>query len=290
MRNSLIIFLGAAIALSQSGCGRSGPANANSGANNANVNANTASDVLPDFPDAKTALAEGNRLFDINKTDDAIRAYRKAVELDPDLGEAWFKLGVAYALIEREKELEAVNDQVEYSPTPTPSKKEKEAARTKDSEKAFENAVKAYKKQLSANAKDDVAHYNLGRAYDKLNEDEDALKSIREAVRLKPDSTEYQTGLGSILIKLAKYDEAVKVLKKALELDAENSQAEELLEKADAGRKRINFSVTPKPQQTSGSSNTAKTDDLGGDTIPATPAKPTPGKTPAPKLDKKGDQ
>ncbi len=290
MRISLIIFLGAAIALSQSGCGKSGPANSNSGTTNANVNSNSAPEALPDFPDAKTALAEGNRLFDINKTDEAIRAYRKAVELDPDLGEAWFKLGVAYALIEREKELEAVNDQVEYSPTPTPSKKDKEAARTKDSEKAFENAVKAYKKLLSANVKDDVAHFNLGRAYDKLNEDEDALKSLREAVKLKPDSTEYQTGLGSILIKLAKYDEAVKVLKKALELDAENSQAEELLEKADAGRKRINFSVTPKPQQTSGSSNTAKTDDLGGDTLPTPSAKPTPGKTPAPKLDKKGDQ
>ena len=51
-------------------------------------------------------------------------------------------------------------------------------------------------------------------------------------------------------MKLAQYDEAVRVLKKALELDPENSEAEELLEKAEAGKKRIDFGVTPKPQQT----------------------------------------
>lgn len=273
------------------GCGK-GTANSNTNSAAANVsNSNSGSaETLPEFADAPAALAEGNRLFDINKTDLAIEAFKKAVELDPDLGEAWFKLGIAYSLIEREKELEAVNDQTEYTPTPTPSKKEKQAVRTKESEKAFENAVKAYKKQLSANPKDDLAHFNLGRTYDKLDEDEDALKSLKEAVRLKPESTEYQTELGSIQIKLAQYDEAVRTLKKAIELDPENSQAEEMLEKAEAGKRRINFSVTPKPLQTSGSSNTNEksTDDSGGDPSPTSP-KSAPTKPSNPKVDKKGN-
>jgi tetratricopeptide (TPR) repeat protein len=290
MKRFALYAFGALIVLSQFGCAGSGTSNSNGSAPvAANSDSNTAvSDTLPDFKDAASALAEGNRLFDLNKTDLAITAFKRAVELDPDSGEGWFKLGIAYSLIEREKQLESVNDQTDFAPTPTPSKKDKPAVRTKDSEKAFENAVKAYKKQIAANAKDDVAHYNLGRTYDKLDEDEDSLKSLREAVKLKPESTEYQTELGSILIKLAKYDEAVKVLKKAIELDAENSQAEELLEKAEAGRKRINFSTTPKPQSSLSNTKTVTDDAAAGDKpVTETPkAKPTP---PA-KLNKKGDQ
>jgi tetratricopeptide (TPR) repeat protein len=301
MKRLLIIVWGASLGLTLIGCGNTAPTNANDAApqnsNTTDSNTNTTADTLPEFSDAATALAEGNKYFDINKTELAIAAYKKAVELDPDLGEAWFKLGVAHSLIEREKELESVNDQTEYTPTPTPSKKEKDVVRTKDSEKAFEKAVKAYRKQLSANPKDDVAHFNLGRTLEKLDEDEDALKSMKEAVKLKPESTEYQTGLGSILIKLAQYDEAVRALKKAIEIDPENSQADELLAKAEAGKRRISFGVTPKPQQTTGSMGNTKvkppTDDAGGDALPPTSkptsAKPTPAKT-TPKLGKKGDQ
>lgn len=293
--NKIVIVFCLAIATGiVAGCGKSAPTDNSNASVNANVTTTEAN-----YPDASAALAEGNRLFDINKTDEAIAAYKKAVEMDPDLGEAWFKLGIAYALIEREEKLRAQNDETEYSPTPTPEKQEKQPTRTKDSEKAFEKAVKAYKKQLDANPKDDVAYYNLGRAYDKLDEDEDSLKALREAVKLKPDSTEYQTALGAILSKLAKYDEAVRVLKKALELDPENAKAEELLDQADAGRKRINFSQTPKPQ--SSQSNTkVNTDEAGGDNIvpgeipkspqtKPTPSKPSPAKPTPGKMDKKGN-
>lgn len=43
------------------------------------------------------------------------------------------------------------------------------------------------------------------------------------------------------MINIAEYDEAVRALKKALEIDENNLQAEELLEKAQAGQKRIEF-------------------------------------------------
>ena len=61
-------------------------------ANNANV---TAESPFAHIADANEALAEGNRLLDENQTDMAIEAYRQAVELNPDLAEAHFKLGIA---------------------------------------------------------------------------------------------------------------------------------------------------------------------------------------------------
>ncbi|CAN5598379.1 hypothetical protein BH10ACI1_BH10ACI1_00320 [soil metagenome] len=243
-----ILFLGF-ILYFQTGCAK----------NKVNSNRNTSVDVvnsaanrtntkvestpLPQYADAETALAEGNKFFDANENDKAIEAYNQAVKMNPDLGEAYFKLGISYAIRERVFETDA--QIVEETPTPTATPKSKnnkvEEAPKKDSEKAFESAVKAFKKILSKNSKDDVAQFYLGRSLDKLNEDTDALKAFREAVKLNPDNSEYQTELGKILIKLAQYDEAVRALKKALELDENNLLAEEQLEKAQAGKERIDF-------------------------------------------------
>jgi tetratricopeptide (TPR) repeat protein len=304
-------FVGAA--LLQIGCGANAD-NTNQGNSNTETsvtNTNTTpaqSTPLPAFTDADTAYAEGNKLFDANKTELAIEAYNQAVKLNPDFADAWFKLGVSYALIEKQNEVESLNEEnPEETPTPTPAKAKKSKSnkketviRTKDSEKAFEKAVAAYKKILAKNKEDDAAYYNLGRSYNKLDEDEDAEKALREAVKLKPDETLYQTELGAIEIKLAHYDEAVKALKKALDLDPENSEAAELLEKAEAGKKRINFGVTPKPQQQQETPRSGKTvkpsesESPEPSEKPETQGKPTvepkPNKTPEKKLDKKGDQ
>lgn len=216
--------------------------------NQANTNVKPTETPLPTFTNADEALAEGKKLLDALETEKAIEALFQAVKLNPDLAEAHFNLGIAYSLIEKEEEETAIT-QIEATPTPKPTRKVKKNAppvRTKNSEKAFDNAVKAYKKILAKNKKDDAAHFNLGRAYNKLNEDQDAMKALREAVKLKPDDAEYQLEYGAILMKLAQYAEAVGALKKAVSLDDSNLQAQDLLEKAEAGRRRIDFGNKPK--------------------------------------------
>jgi tetratricopeptide (TPR) repeat protein len=205
-------------------------------------------DIPSEFVSAADALAAGKRLLDAGETARAIDALLQAVKFDPDLAEAYFQLGIAYSLVEADIDA-AVGDQV------TTNNSGKTAPKKKNSEKAFESAVDAYKKLIEKNKDDDVAHFYLGLTYNKLNKDGDAARELREAVQLKPENSEYQTELGSILIKLAKYHEAVAALKKALELDPSNTEAEELLEEAEAGRRRIDF-VPPKEKGT-GNSNTA---------------------------------
>jgi len=226
------------------------PENTQTNVNAVNANIKAEATPMPTFTNADEALTEGKKQLDELETEKAIDALSQATKLNPDLAEAHFNLGIAYALVEKDEEEKAIT-QVETAPTPKPTKTKKNAppVRTKNSEKSFENAVKAYKKILAKNNKDDVAHFNLGRSYNKLNEDEDAVKSLKEAVKLKPDDYEYQMELGAVYMKLAQYEEAVAALKKTLTLDPNNLQAEDLLEKAQAGQKRVDFGNKPKPQQ-----------------------------------------
>lgn len=247
-------------------------------------------EIPTEFTSAADALAVGTRLFDEGETEKAIEVLLEAVKMDPDLAEAYFKLGVAYALVEAD---DTSVDNTEEAPTPGPGSK-KTPERKKNSEKAFESAVTAYKKILAKNDEDHVAHFYLGLTYNKLNEDEDAAKSLREAVKLQPENAEYQTELGAILIKLAKYHEAVAALKKALELDPENIGAQEMLEKAEAGRRRIEFDPPKKDEKQPGnvssaanSANRAKPGESNSNMntrAPAQPAKtpPSPARTPKP--------
>lgn len=217
-----------------------------------NVNVQPQETPLPVYTDAETALAEGRRLLDDNKTELSIEALNQAVKLNPDAADAYFTLGIAYSVLEKERENTQVVDEEEPAPTKTPvprkgtRKAKEEFIPTTDSDKAFDKAAKIYEKITKKDSKNDGAFFNLGRSYNKLNKDEEARKALSEAVKLKPDDIEYQTELGAILIKLSQYDEAVTTLKKTVKLDENNSYAQELLEKAEAGQKRINFGLKPK--------------------------------------------
>ena len=206
------------------GCG-SKPANTE-----ANVDANVAPSQFETITDPNTALAEGNRLLDENQTELAIQAYKQAIKLNPDLAEAHFQLGIAYALLE-----------LQYQQSGTVDPDNQDARAKTRSQKEFEKALETYKKWLAANPNDDAGHYNLARTYSKLGKDDEAEKEFRQAVKLKPEDTEYQTELGNILIKLAQYREAIDPLKKAIEIDPSNERAAGLLEDAEAGRQRINY-------------------------------------------------
>jgi tetratricopeptide (TPR) repeat protein len=251
----IILFLTATV-IFQLNCGSTNSENSNSANTNStpvvatNTNVQPQETPLPTFNDAETALVEGKRLLDENKTEQSIEALNQAVKLNPELADAYFTLGIAYSVLEKERE----NTQtVEEEPTPTPKKtpvpkkgKKEEFIPVTDSDKAFDKAAKIYEKITKKEPKNDVAFFNLGRSYNKLNKDEEAREALSEAVKLKPDDIEYQAELGAILNKLSEYDEAVKVLKKAASLDENNSYVQDLLAKAEAGQKRINFGLKPK--------------------------------------------
>lgn len=252
-------------------------------------NANTITESpFASITDAGAALAEGDKLLDENQTELAIEAFKQAVKLNPDLPEPHFKLGIAYALLEMQMQQNGEVTEPEISANGN------KIVRTKTrSEREFEKAVEAYKKWLVANRNDDNAHYNLARTYNKLNRDDEAEKEFTQAVKLKPDETEYQTELGAILIKLAKYREAIAPLKKAVELDATNERAAGLLEDAEAGRQRLDY-VAPKKDANSANSNANananSNTSVGSNSNTNSAHKPPPANANKPKKDEPADK
>lgn len=269
MKKAFIFLVLAGLFIFQFGCARfttsdnSNQADANTAADQSN--ANVQETPLPEFTDAGTALAEGKKLLDENKTEQSVEALKQAVKLNPEMAEAFFYLGVAYGLLEDDGTVSGTPAEEVITVTRKDKKGKKETVKLTRSEKAFEDAANLYEKITEENPKDDLAFYNLGRSYKKLNRDEEAEKALRQAVKLKPDDADYQMELGIVLTKLSHYDDAITALKKAQAIDPNNLYIQELLEKAEAGEKRIDFAVKQREkelqQQRSGqtiSNNTPK--------------------------------
>jgi tetratricopeptide (TPR) repeat protein len=181
----------------------------------ADPNANTSAEPAPategERSQARLYLDQGKELYRDDQDEKALEVFQQAVKLDPDLAEAYFRLGLTFDALGQEQE----------------------------AEEAYKKAIEKYKKHLQQNNQDAEAHYNLGQTYAGLSLYNDAVGEYRQATRLKSDDADIYYDLGEALTKLARYDEAAAAFSKSLEIDPENYRAEEALEEAREGVKRI---------------------------------------------------
>jgi len=161
---------------------------------------------------AQSLVESGKELYRTDQDEKAAADFQEAIRLDPNLAEAYFRLGLSYDALGKESE----------------------------AEEAYKNAIEKYKKYLDTNSKDAEAHYNLGQAYAGRRLYSEAIREYRQATRLKSDDADMYYDLGVALSKLANYDEAAAAFSKSLEIDPENYRAEDALQEAREGVKRIN--------------------------------------------------
>src|SRR5215470_1219163 len=191
-----------------SGCGRKKSAAQASG------NTSSADNGLNpplDPAQARVYLDQGKELYKADEDQKAAAAFARAVKYDPDYAEAYFRLGLAYDAL----------------------------AQKQEADDAYKKAIEAYKKIIKANPKDGEAHYNLGQSYSGLHLYSEAANEYRQASRLKTDDPEIFYDLGMALTRLAQYDEASAAFQKCLNIDPDNYRAQDALEEAREGSKRI---------------------------------------------------
>ncbi|HEX8719067.1 MAG TPA: tetratricopeptide repeat protein [Pyrinomonadaceae bacterium] len=162
--------------------------------------------------DARALFERGLDAYKHDRDEEAVENLRRAVELAPDFAEGHYRLGLAYNATKQ----------------------------TEEADKSFEQAARLYEKVTKREPKNSDAYYFLGLCYEKLGKYDDAVKALKEAVKNSPDeSDDKYFELASAHFKIAQYDESVRALNKVLEINPDHFPAQELLEEARNGAKRI---------------------------------------------------
>ena len=167
--------------------------------------------VPEDRTRARAQLDKGKELFRDDHDAEAVLAFLEAVRLDPDLAEAHFRLALGYESLGKREEAEA----------------------------EYKKAVEAYKKYFQENDEDTEAHYALGQTYANLGQYSEAIREYRAATKLKEDDPDIYYDLGVAHTKLAQYDAAAAAFSKSLEIDPDYYRAQDGLDEAKEGIKRI---------------------------------------------------
>ena len=120
---------------------------------------------------------------DLAQLDEAIKAFKKAIELNPFDADGHNNIGVAF-----------------------------------QEQGNLEKAIEAFKKAISLNPNQAEAHYNLGNSFDYQGKTDDAIKSFKKAISINHNHFKAYNNLGNALKNQNKLDEAIKSYSKALSI------------------------------------------------------------------------
>ena len=166
----------------------------------------------PPSGDARALFERGLDAYRDDHDQEAIELFKQAIALSPDFAEAHYRLGLAYNVTKQ----------------------------TEEADKAFEQAAKLYEKITKHEPKNSDAYYFLGLCYEQLGKFDEAIKALKEAVKHSPqESDDKYYELATAHFKIAQYDESVRALNKTLEINPDHFPAQELLEQAKSGARRV---------------------------------------------------
>jgi tetratricopeptide (TPR) repeat protein len=149
-------------------------------------------DLLKRYPnEADLHLFMGMSLLRLRDPQGAIRAIKKAIDIDPNHVEARTLLGYV--------ELEVRGD--------------------------ADAAIREYRKVIELKASSAEAHSNLAVALKKRGDFDQAIVSLNKAIELKPDSAAALTTRGGVYAEQAKWNEARRDFEQALKLNPNDDGA-----------------------------------------------------------------
>jgi eukaryotic-like serine/threonine-protein kinase len=176
-------------------------------------------DVTTSSLEALKAYSLGKQPYDLANIFEAIRYYKRAVEIDPDFALAYYSLAFSYANT-NQSELATQCAEKAYTLRERVSEREKLAVFdsyylfvTGEVDKRIDEAE--LRKQLYP--RDPSAFTNLSSAYGQIGQFEKAVPESREALRLNPNGMVAYVQLGGLLINLNRFAEASEICEQALQ-------------------------------------------------------------------------
>ena len=144
-------------------------------------------DLVQRYPDnyyANLLLGAAYRYRD--ELDNSRKAYEKAIEINPNLADAYLGLGATY-----------------YA------------------EDDLDEAISSIKKAIAINPRLMPAYFSLGLLYEFLGRVDEAIASYEKTIEIDPNFVEAYLSLGELYSDQGEKDKAVKAYEKVIELDPE---------------------------------------------------------------------
>jgi tetratricopeptide (TPR) repeat protein len=140
------------------------------------------------FLTASDYLKQGDALYFEYRYEESIESYKKALEIDPEMVEAW--LGISKPL----RKL-----------------------------KRYEEAIAANDRAIQIQPSNPWGWFGKGYALTDLQKHEEAISAYEKAIQIKPDKHYFWRNKGYALTKLARYEEAIFSLEKSLNISPNSS-------------------------------------------------------------------
>jgi tetratricopeptide (TPR) repeat protein len=161
---------------------------------------------------------KGNALYELKRYEDAIKAYDKAIELNPKYTDPWNNKGLVLHKLKRyEDAIKAYDKAIELDPKYADPWYNKGNVLAKL--KRYEDAIEAYDKAIELDPKDAYPWYGKGNALYELKRYEDAIEAYDKAIEIDPKHAYPWFSKGNVLARLKRYEDAIEAYDKAIEID-----------------------------------------------------------------------
>lgn len=175
---------------------------------------------------AVTELDKGNQFLQEGKLEEAIAAYRLAIELNPDCSWSYHNLGEALAKVGQFQEaIAAFSRAIELKPDFSWSYHHLGDAL--DRQQQWEEAVVAFRRAIELNPAHFGSYYGLGQGLVNLGQLDDAIAAFRHASELEPGADWIQYRLGEVLQQRTQLDleGAIVSYRQVIELNPDDVEA-----------------------------------------------------------------
>jgi tetratricopeptide (TPR) repeat protein len=179
-------------------------------------------EIKPDF--APAWLGQGKTFYNLRRYKEALTAYDKAIQLQADSLPSWTGRGLTLEKLERYGEAIASFDKaLEFQNNSPELWSGKGNALL--SLNRYDEAIKAFDKAIELKADDAQAWYSKGRALQSIKRYDDAISSYDKASQFKPDFVQAWYNRGNALVNLQRYNDAFAAYDKAVQYQPDFSLA-----------------------------------------------------------------
>ncbi|MBD2198755.1 MULTISPECIES: serine/threonine-protein kinase [Calothrix] len=178
--------------------------------------------IRPDY--AEGWYGRGNTLSALKQYQESLAAYDKAIQLEPDYLEAWTSRGFVLQKLQRYQEAIASFDKALQLENNSPAIWNAKGDAYSNL-KQYENGIKAYEQAIELKKDYYIAWYNKGLALQNLKRYEDAVTAYDKAIELKPDNESFWYNRGNSLVNLNRYEDAYRAYEKAVQYKPDYYQA-----------------------------------------------------------------